>query len=334
MATETASLNAGKLDIFQNEVRFVTDEWNHALPDELICLLDEMTQFLAENELTCQEKKELAGMESKLADQLARELKKSADWALKTLSGDRVGQLIRLKKYLTDKRIPNWLKRRLQAEFGRVFDALNANSLKMARYFVERTETLLAEAGANVNNTDFSALQRLDIMFGQTRELENLIAKMPLHVKHAFSTVATEMGVTVDALLDSFKARALAINSFVPALQKRAAYELLHADEIAREKRAEAARQYQEEQTRAILAAQKRDEKALKVRREKEIAALIVRCPKAKQFAERFYLNLEQGNLDAAWDARNQIRRLDNGVPPIMNEDYQKAAAKLPQRPV
>lgn len=286
---------------------------------ELICFVGEVTDFTkSQSHWPNDEWLEVRGMSSRIGDYLYEELDREITWSL-IRPRKRIPSLIKIKDILKDPRIPTWVKRRLQPEIQKVYNALNQGSVDKAESLVFEVEECLGCAERNVANAHLPARERLNWVVPQTAKAERLLADIPKHVKSVgLPEVARQRGVSVEVTLDSFQARIRDLNQKVPELQELAQYEAEHAEEIAAEQRARDA-----EVERLRQAEQKQRE------RDQLFTAISIRSKPAGEAAKQFYASLATGNLVAARVFLNRVRSLDFGVPALMQKDYGEAARRL-----
>lgn len=313
---------AYRIKRLEHQADLATGEFSWARPEDLLDLLSEVLET-KESQRTPQERwNRLNVIEHKVGEKLVKELAELTEFVLNDRYGRRIPSLIAKKELMKDSRLPRWLKSKLQPTLTKVYEALNANSVREAESIISQIEDLLKCAEENATNNDLSASARLRLMVEQERITADLLARFDQH-KHlrfvGLPAAAQKRGASEQQLMDNFRNRGLALQKMIPELKRLVEYEAEHAEEI----RAGQAITAQQEYARLIA-------KAKEDKRQQEIKALVARCPKAKEFVSRFEQNLLQNNLNAAFEALQQIRRLDGGVPLTMLEQFHQTAVTHP----
>lgn len=252
---------------------------------------------------------------SELGEDLVKQLGREADYALSEGNRNLIGALLRARNLIKDERLPKWVQDRLRPKKIALQRELDGQSKASARSFIRRVEALLDAAEQNAANESLPAEKGLAAVRDQLGAAEHLLnGEIKPHLWHVgLKAVGQEMSpkMTAQQIIDGLKARADAVSKLIPQLKHRIQYEREHALEIAMERR---------------LHEQQLQREAKERERQRAIDVLLRRCPRAREAVSRFFESLRLGDLNDAWLARNIVRRIDGGVPPFMEEAYERAA--------
>lgn len=289
--------------------------------DESIELFGEVWQMKETTRFPNDEWVMLKDLIQRFGDYLVDKLSNEA-YRVLNQTGDRyyIADLIRVRDQLKSELLPQWIRKKLQPKLSQVYVALNNNSKQEAIALVNRVNSCLEEIGINALNENLTFAVRLSEVRLLSARVFDMLEKIPPHIMFVgLPAVAKEMSpeTTAEAVINDLKSRAVVLQVVILELEDLVYFEAEHAEEIRAEKLAQLRRGFEKAQQKK---AQAEREQMLNTFKNRDINVF--------EAAKQFYHNLSLGRPDVAWGNLQTIRRLDGGIPVMMQTDYHKAVAQ------
>lgn len=301
------------MNSFEDLKRWVDFHLGYCLTEETVDFLLVVNEFAKSRRFPPDEWRQIAALKKQVEDALVQELKDDINFALK----QGVPHLIRIRNLIKQK-VPGYVKRQVQDDIYKMYEALKNGSILKARRFLQEIEGSLSSAEEASANETLSAYRRLQATNEGIKSASSYLGnKIPTHVLHVgLPEVATERGTTVDEILAGFRGRINALHEKTIELEKLVVYEAEHAQEIAQQLREKA-----EQEAKDRAHRQRLQERATL------IAAIAGRSKEAGQACQSFFAHVDNGNISAAWKAMQDILRHDGGIPAAIQRAYSEACA-------